>query len=116
MTAQESTLLALLGYVFLQNARPDKAAVVLAALDAMEPSQPQVLRGLALAQLRRGKSSAALETLDRLAMVGGTDAVFHLLRTQALLSAARNEEAAAAMKVYLQLRESTTDRAPVIPS
>ena len=110
MPPAESTLLSLLAYVFLQNARPDKAAVVLAALDAMAPAQPRVLRALAVAQMHCGKVVHSLETLDRLAMAGGADAAFHLLRTQALALAERREEAAAAMRTYLHLRGAAAAR------
>ena len=38
-------------------------------------------------------------------MSGGVDAAFHLLRSQALTLLERREEAALAMRAYLQLRE-----------
>lgn len=104
MNEQEQMLLNLLGYMFLQSARPDKAAVVLTALDAMAPDQPKVLRALALAQLRGEKPERALGVLDRLAMVGSVDAAFHLLRAQSLTALARHDEAAAAMQNYVHLR------------
>jgi len=104
MTEDEQAFMCLLGYVFLQNARPDKAAVVLAALDALAPGQPRALRALALAQLRSGKPERALGSLDRLAMAGGVDAAFHLLRARALGALARREEAAAAMQTYVAMR------------
>lgn len=106
MLDTEKSFLSLLGYVFLQNARPDKASVVLAALDTLEPGQPKVLVALALAQLRSGKPERSLETLDRLAMAGGVDAAFHLLRAQALSAAGHGEEAGVAMRTYLQMRET----------
>lgn len=105
MAPNESSVMSLLGYVFLQNARPDKAAAILAALDVMEPGQPRVLRSLVVAQLRSGKPGLALETLDRLAMAGGVDAAFHLLRTQALTGLQRTDEAAVAIKTFLRLRD-----------
>jgi predicted Zn-dependent protease len=104
MTDDEHIFLALMGYVFLQNARPDKAAVMFSALDTLQPAVPRVLRGLALAQLRSDKPQRALDTLDRLAMAGGVDASFHLLRAQALGALARDEEAAQAMKTFVHLR------------
>ncbi|MBW7899912.1 MAG: hypothetical protein H3C26_00415 [Rhodocyclaceae bacterium] len=104
MTEQEQAFAALMGYVFLQNARPDKAAVVLAALDILAPDQPRTLRALALAQVRSGKPAPALQTLERLAMAGGVDAAFHLLRAQALHALSRHEEAASAMQAYVALR------------
>ena len=105
MAPFEKDFLQLLGFVYLQNARPDKAAVVLAALDAMEPGQPRVLLALALAQIRSNKPMRALQALDQLAMAGGADAAFHLLRAQALGAADRGDEAAIAMATYLQLRD-----------
>jgi Flp pilus assembly protein TadD len=104
MTDDEQALLSMLGYVFLQNARPDKAAVVMDALNTLAPGQPRVLRTLALAQLRSGKPERALGTLDRLAMAGGVDAAFHLLRARALTALARSDEAAAPMQVYVAMR------------
>lgn len=106
MAPFEKEFLQLLGFLYLQNARPDKAGVVLAALNILEPAQPTILRALALAQIRSSKPLRALETLDRLAMAGGANAAFHLLRAQALSAAERRDEAAAAMDTYLQLRES----------
>ena len=104
MTTEEQTFLFLLGFVYLQNARPDKAAVLYAALDRLAPNQPKVLCALALAQVRSGKGQRALDSLDRLAMAGGIDAAFHLLRAQALSLLERNEESQVAMRTYLQLR------------
>lgn len=104
MNDQEKNLLNLLGYMFLQSAHPDKAAVVLAALDALAPNQPKVLRALALAQLRSEKPERALGVLDRLAMGGSVDAAFHLLRARSLSALARHDEAAAAMQNYVHLR------------
>jgi Flp pilus assembly protein TadD len=104
MPEDQQNFLQLLAYVYLQNARPDKAAVVLAALDTVAPGQRKVLCSLALAQVRSGKAQRALDTLDRLALAGGVDATFHLLRAQALGSLERQAEAAAAMQTYLQMR------------
>ncbi len=106
MTRTESDFMQLLAYVYLQNARPDKAAVLLGALDAVAPGQARTLRALALAQVRSAKPQHALETLDRLAMSGGIDAAFHLLRAQALGLLARRTEAAAAMRTYLVMRDA----------
>jgi predicted Zn-dependent protease len=105
MTDDEQTLLNLLGYIYLESAQPDKAAVVLAALDTLAPAQPAVLRALVLALLRSDKASRALTMLDELAMAGGVDAAFHLLRAQALAALERPEEAAAAMQNYLHMRQ-----------
>ena len=106
MPDDKQTFLSLLAYVYLQNARPEKAATLLAALDVLAPTQARVLTALALAQLRSGKAEAALQTLDRLALAGGVGAPFHLLRAQALGSLGRAPEAAAAMQAYTGLRQT----------
>ncbi len=106
MDKDERSLLLVLAHVLLQNARPEKAAILLTALDVMEEDQPKVLRSLAVSLLRAGRAEHALETLDRLAIAGGVDAVFHLLRAQALGALERPDEARVAMSAFLALREA----------
>mgnify|MGYP002736063678 CR=1 FL=1 len=95
---------ALLGYIYLQHGLPDKAAVLLAARDVLAPGSARVLLTLALAQVRSAKPDRALATLERLALAGGVDAAFHLVRAQALQAAGRHDEAAVAMRSYVALR------------
>ncbi len=103
MKSPETTLLAVLSYSLLQNARPEKAMTLLEALNVLEPDHPGTLRALAVAQVRSGKADKALRTLDKLAMAGGMDRAFHLLRAQALGAAGRPIEASVAMKTWLQM-------------
>lgn len=107
MHAQSRNLLSLLGYVLLQSARPEKAVAVLTALDRIAPGERKTLTALALALVRAGKARQALDTLDRLAIAGGVDAAFHLLRAQALMNVGRHDEAGVAMDNFLQLRGVT---------
>ncbi|CUJ57147.1 hypothetical protein MyNCGM683_02790 [Achromobacter xylosoxidans] len=104
LTPDARELLSLLAYVYLENNRPEKSAVLLNALRTLGLADNRQLATLALAQLRAGKSEAALATLDLLAMQGGVDASFHLIRSQALLALERRDEAAAAMRAYVALR------------
>lgn len=104
LTPDARELLSLLAYVYLENNRPEKSAVLLNALRTLGLADNRQLATLALAQLRAGKSEAALATLDLLAMQGGGDASFHLIRSQALLALERRDEAAAAMRAYVALR------------
>lgn len=104
LTPDARELLSLLAYVYLENNRPEKTAVVLNALRTLGLADSRQLATLALAQLRAGKPDAALSTLDQLAMQGGVDAPFHLIRSQTLLALERRDEAAAAMRVYVALR------------
>jgi predicted Zn-dependent protease len=113
MDQTETTLIALLAFVLLQNARPERAATLLSVLNIMEPANPRTLRSLAVAQLRSGKAEKALETLDQLAMAGGIDAAFHLLRAQALVALGRPLEAGVAMNTFIQIQHgSRGKRAP----
>lgn len=94
----------MLGYIYLQHGLPDKAAVLLAAREVLAPGEPRALLTLALAQVRSGKGERALATLERLALAGGVDAGFHLVRAQALRAVGRTEEAAAAMRAHVAAR------------
>lgn len=112
-------LLDLLAYVYLENNRPEKAVILLNALSALGQSDARSLALLALALLRSGKPGAALDALERVAMSGGVNAVFHLVRAQALFALERTEEAEAAMQAYVALRAAVTttraDRASPTP-
>jgi len=106
MTEQEKILVQLLAWAYLQSARPEKAAVLLAALDVVAPGQRKVLRALALAQVRCGEPQLALDTLRRVALAGGMDAAFHLLQARALVACERRLEAAAAVASCLAMRRA----------
>lgn len=97
-------LLGLLAYVYLENNRPEKAAVLLSALETLGAADSRHRLSLALAQLRSGKPDSAAATLERAALRGEVDAPFHLVRAQALLALDRRAEAAAAMRAYVALR------------
>lgn len=106
MTTPDSTfppsqLLELLAFLFLENNRPDKAAILFEAMDALGQAEPRHLAGLALARLRAGDPAAALKLLDRMARQGSVDTAFHLIRAQALLALDRHEEAAVAMRAHI---------------
>lgn len=96
----------LLGYIYLQHGLPDKAAVLLAARNVLQPGNAQTLLTLAVAQVRSEKPNKALETLEQLAMQGGMDAYFHLVRAQALQMSGRTEEASTAMRAHISLRSA----------
>jgi len=100
-------LLGLLSYIYLENNRPEKAAVLLAALETLGHADARRRVSLALAQLRSGKPESALATLERAAMRGDVDAPFHLVRAQVLLALGRRDEAAAAMRAYVAMRAAT---------
>lgn len=105
----EAQFLDLLAHGYLEYGHPHKAAVLLAARDALIPGDARVLLALALAQVRSQQEEQALGTLERLALMGIADAHFHLLRAQALAALGRSSEAAAAMRAYVALCKQDTD-------
>jgi len=104
LNPDQRELLELLGFVFLQNARPEKAEVVFTALAALEPRNARHALRLALSQVRGGKHEAALSRLDRLLESGDISAAVHLLRGQALARLGREPEAERALRAYVAAR------------
>ncbi len=115
MNDTEHQAVAMLAHLLIEHAQPAKAAALLEGLDAIRPMDPATLRALATAQLRAGDSQEALQSLDRLAMAGKTDGVFHLLRAQALPALERHPQAAAAFRSYALARLAETPVAPAPP-
>ncbi len=103
----------LLSYIYLRHGLPDKAAVLLAARDALVPDDSRVLLSLALAQLRSGKPERAMSTLERIALLGEVDAAFHLVRAQIFMALGQISDAVNAMRVHVALRtEKANERTP----
>lgn len=102
----ERDALALLGGFFLQHGQAERALTVFAGLEALEPSVTSHARLVAVAALAAGRPERALIALDRIALGGQIDAVFHLARAEALSALGRNTEASASMRAWLSLRES----------
>lgn len=112
LSAEERDALILLGRLFLTQGFPDRSVRIFAALEILEPEDLHYKRALALAYLRAGRAQESLSALDRLAEHGGIDEGFHFVRSQVLSDLERTEEAAAAMRAYLDLRApQKTDQA-----
>lgn len=93
----------LLAYIYLQHGLADKAVLLLLARDLLVPDDPRTLLSLALAQLRSDKPGNALQTLERLVILGAMGAEFHLVRAQALQALEQPAEAASAMRAHLAM-------------
>ncbi len=104
LTAASRELLSLLAFIYMENNRPEKAAALLSALEAMNAGDPRSRCTLALAELRAGKPGQALKTLETLALRDPPSAAFHLIRAGCLHELHQPAEAAAAMRAYLALR------------
>lgn len=114
--AQCTEFMDLLAYIYLQHGLSDKAAVLLLARDLLVPDEPRVLLTLALAQVRSAKPGKALQTLERLAILGAMNIDFHLVRAQALQALQRHVEAASAMRAYVAMLPAEALPSPVAPS
>ncbi|MEY4653654.1 MAG: hypothetical protein RI884_2235 [Pseudomonadota bacterium] len=104
MASRETSALYLLALAHLQNAHPEKAATLLAALDALESGQPATLMALAWSQVRSNQPAQALSTLGRIRSGGGVSASYYLVRAQALEALQRQPEAYLAIRTFLRLR------------
>jgi Flp pilus assembly protein TadD len=93
------------GLLYLRFGFPDRAATLFAALNILEPREPEHLRALALAQHLAGKPKLAMAALDALALAGAIDAPFHSLRALVLGELGRADESRAAMQAYLEACE-----------
>lgn len=105
-TAGARDVMKMLGFLFMQQGMPERALPLYAALNAHEPGQAEHLRALALVFAKAGRHAQALEALDGLAMAGGVDVRFHLLRAQTLGQLGRTEESEASMRAYLDALET----------
>ena len=106
LTDAERDALALLGGFFLQQGQAERALTVFAGLESLEPSVVSHSRLVVVAALAAGRPERALIALDRIALGGQIDAVFHLARAEALSALGRNTEASASMRAWLSFRES----------
>ena len=105
MLSDESReLISLLAFIYLENNRPERATALLHALEAVKASDNRNRCALALAQLRSGKPSRAGHA-GRAGHEGAPTAVFHLLRSDCLQALERHEEAMAAMRAFVALRQ-----------
>jgi tetratricopeptide (TPR) repeat protein len=102
----ERDALALLGGFFLQQGQAERALTVFAGLEALEPQVMSHARLVAVAALAAGRPERALIALDRIALGGQIDDVFHLARAEALSAVGRAAEASASMRAWLSLREA----------
>ncbi|MCD2512852.1 hypothetical protein [Comamonas endophytica] len=106
--AQALEFMDVLAYIYLEHGLPDKAAVLLSARNLLAPDDARVLLTWALALVRSGKPEKALQTLERLAMLGAMGAEFHLVRAQALQMLDRQAEAASAMRAHVAMEPRAT--------
>ena len=120
MTDEEREALVLLAYLFAQNGKFDKAAIVLRALEEVFPKDAYTPRLLAECLLRQGEYLEALRMTEKLIALGGLSGperrLAALLQTQALWGLTREspdtgnawrELYEKSLALYLDLTEET---------
>ena len=113
LTDAERDALALLGGFFLQQGQAERALIVFAGLEVLEPEQLSHARLVTVAALAANRPERALIALDRIALAGQIDDVFHLARAEALSALGRAAEAASSMRAWLLSRDAAQAQAPV---
>ena len=108
----ERDALTLLGHFFLRQQQPERALTVFAALELLEPGRIEHARCVAVAALNAGRPQRAMLALDRIALAGRLDPTFHLARSLTLLALERNDEAATAMRAWMDAKEPQGDSTP----
>ena len=102
--ANEKSALTLLAWFYMKQGFPVRASRLYQALVAVDPDDPAHARGLAAAHLAAGHADRALAALDQLALRGAIDGPYHAFRARALAALGRQDEAAAAMRAYVDYR------------
>ena len=111
MTDEHLATLRVLAYLFFRMGHMERARRVFAALVALaDPKHPdiQAITGLAAVALEQGRGKEALEHLRTVMESEGQalsskQAVFYLMRAQALWMEGRREEAQSMVETYLHL-------------
>lgn len=104
LPTEQSDLLRLLAYVYLQHGKAGPATVLFQAIHVLDPHDAGITRSLACALLRSGQPAEALALLDTLAVHGDTSSLTALLRGQGLARLGMAEQAAHAMQLFVQRR------------
>ena len=120
MTDEEREALILLAYLFAQNGKYDKAAIVLRALDEVFPQDAYIPRLLAECLLRQRENREALRVAEkllalaelseperRLAALLHTQALWELVRESPAEGTAWREAYDTSLALYLSLTEKT---------
>jgi len=104
--------LSLLGYIYLQNEKADKAMVVFETLQEMEPNNPRVRYSLSYAYYLGVRYEEALECIE--AFLVNAEYVrkypsAYILKGKILWKLKRPEEARAMMNTYIEIRRERHD-------
>ena len=99
-------LLKAMGELYCRSGQPKRGLVMLLIAVHLSPTDPVLLRNLAIAFTDSGQPDRALNALDQLQDAEGQSPSLLLLRSRALWAAARKDDARECFKTYLTARRA----------
>lgn len=109
LPAEQRDLLKLLAHTYLQYGLSEKAAILLHAMHAVDPSDAQVVKSLAYAYVNSGRPYEAMLLLDPLIDGANPGQEVFLLRSFAYSQMGRRADAARSMRYFIGARSGLAE-------
>lgn len=109
LASEQSDLLKVLAHTYLQYGLADKAAILLHAMYAVDPSDRHVVKSLAYAYVNSGRPHEAMVLLDTLVGLGNPGQEVFLLRSLAYTRMGRRADAARSMRYFIGARSGAVE-------
>lgn len=105
LTEEQQRTLHILGYLYLRMGHYERAKTLFAALEALDSSDLQTQRSLAVINLELGDGEASLEHINRAIKepLSTRDAILYLVKAKALHLLGRENEAKVATEAWLAI-------------
>lgn len=109
LATEQRDLLKLLAHTYLQYGLAEKAAILLHAIYAVDPSDHHVVKSLAYAYVNSDRPHDAMLLLDTLVGNGNPGQEVFLLRSLAYTRMGRRADAARSMRYFIGARAGSTE-------
>jgi predicted Zn-dependent protease len=109
LATEQRDLLKVLAHTYLQYGLAEKAAVLLHAIYAVDPSDSHVVKSLAYAYVNSDRPHDAMLLLDTLLGAGNPGQEVFLLRSLAYTRMGRRADAARSMRYFIGARSGLTE-------
>ena len=109
LSNEQRDLLKVLAHTYLQYGLAEKAAILLHAIYAVDPSDHQVVKSLAYAYVRSDRPHEAMLLLDSLLEAGNSAKEVFLLRSMAYTGMGRRADAARSMRYFIGARSKSVE-------
>ena len=112
LATEQRDLLKVLAHTYLQYGLAEKAAILLHAIYAVDPSDRNVVKSLAYAYVHSDRPHDAMLLLDRLLDAGNPGKEVFLLRSLAYTRMGRRADAARSMRYFIGARSGSAESEP----